>query len=117
MTPGDHTVTLKVSVWSAWDDAGSPVGDPVDIETTTTVVHVTGTAPIAGFEIQHANFNNRTKQYLYIQIPTGNRTSSYDLVLSLIDTTASTTTVLLTKNNPGTEEIWLFDHTGLTVWP
>jgi hypothetical protein len=116
MTPGTYTITLNAIIWDSWAaGTATGTGTPLASGTATATITVTGTAPLAGFEIQHAPFNNRTKQYLYIQIPAGNRTASYDLVLSLLDVTASTSSTLLTKNNPGAEEIYLFDHTTLTA--
>lgn len=88
---------------------------PIANKSTTVVIHVTGKEPLTGFEIQRANLNNRTKQYVYVQIPDGYRGNTTQLKLSLLDTTASTSAVLLAKNNLAAEEQYLLDHTGLTV--
>lgn len=114
MTPGNYTVTLTVSVWGTFNGGGVPIGNPLATGTTTTVVHVTGTAPVAGFEIQRAPFNNRTKQYLYIQIPVAYRAGTTQLKVSLISV-AHGTSVLLTKNNLASEEKLLLDHTVLAL--
>jgi hypothetical protein len=85
--------------------------------TTTATITVEGTKPIDGFEIQTANLNNRTKQYLYIQIPSAYQAGTTQLKLALIDTTddPDTTTVLLQKSGLLSEETYLFDHTTLTT--
>lgn len=114
MTPGDYRVTLTVKVFDAWDGNGDPTGSPIATNTTTTVVHVTGTAPLTGFEIQRANFNNRTKQYLYIQIPAAYRVGTTQLKVSLIGTNSGTS-VLLQKSKLASEEILLLDHTKLAL--
>jgi hypothetical protein len=113
MTPGNYTVTLKVTVWSSWTDAGYPVGTPIELETTTQLITVTGTAPISGFEIQRAPFKNRTKQNLYVQIPLAYRGNTNKLKVSLLGPGAEDTTTLLNKSNLAAEEIILFDQSSL----
>jgi hypothetical protein len=101
---------------------------PIDSDTETVSITVTGTAPMTGFEIQRANFNNRTKQYLYIQIPsTVTAEPTNKLKVVVIDTTADpdVETVLapVSTTNYSTpyhtsltsEEIYLLDHTTLTA--
>ena len=109
MIPGDFTVTLKVTVWASWDDAGSPIGTPLETETTTTIIHVTGVAPLTGFEIQRANFNNRLAQYLYVQTPAAYRNNQTTLKVTLEGAKGYNQT-LLTKNNPSSEEKILLDQ-------
>lgn len=131
MTPGTYTVTLTASVWSTFSTAadvypcdpagcGTCVGidcTPDAKETTTVEITVTGKQPVTGFEIEHAPFYNRTKQYVYIQVPAAYRSASYTLKLYVIETTSDpdVTTELLSKNNPGAEESYLLDHTALTA--
>ena len=101
---------------------------PIDSDTETVTITVTGTAPMDGFEIQRANFNNRTKQYLYVQVPaTVTADATNKLKVVVIDTTADpdVETVLapVSTTNYSTpyhtsltsEEIYLLDHTVLTA--
>lgn len=115
MTPGTYTVRMNAFVFNAWG-VGNGIGTypAIAAGTDTVEITVTGTAPVAGFEVQHANFNNRTKQYLYIKVPIAYSTTDYDLKLSLIGTTTGTS-VLLTDNDPDTEVTYLFDQTGLAA--
>ncbi len=118
-TTGEITFTANYSVGAgitdnSWTVKGTPiVGDAYG--STTTTITVTGKEPIAGFEVQHAPFHNRTKQWLYIQIPAAYRAGTTQLKLSLINTTTSVTTVLQTKSNLAAEETYLLDHTVLTA--
>lgn len=113
MKPGDFTVTLTVTIWAQWDAAGTPIGDPVATKTTTNMVHVTGEAPMAGFEIQRAPFQNRLAQYLYVQIPTAYRGNQTTLRVILKGAKGSSIT-LLSKSNLAGEERILLDHKPLT---
>ena len=67
------------------------------------------------FRSQHAPFNNRTKQYLYIQIPSVHRAGATKLKVSLIGESSGTSVLLEPKNNLSEEEIILLDHTSLGV--
>lgn len=92
--------------------------DALDSTTDTVEITVTGTQPLDDFEVQRANLNNRTKQYLYVQVPSAYQGGTTQLKISLIDTTADpdVTTTLYTKtSNLDAEEIYLFDHTTLTA--
>ncbi len=88
---------------------------PVASETTTTQITVSGTAPLAGFEIQHAPYEHRSKQYLYIQIPPAHRNTTTQLKVSLIGATTGTTVLLAPKDNLGIEEIVPFDQSSLAA--
>lgn len=91
---------------------------PLDTTSTTAEITVTGTQPLDNFEVQHAPFRNRTKQYLYVQVPSAYQGGTTQLKISLIDTTADpdVTTTLYTKtSNLDAEEAYLFDHTTLTA--
>ena len=109
MRPGDFTVTLRVSVWPQFDAAGTPVGDPVVVKDTSRVIHVTGEAPMAGFEIQRAPFHNRLAQYLCVVIPSAYRGGKISLRVTLEGSKGSRRTLLL-KNNLTEEERILLDH-------
>lgn len=89
--------------------------EPVEKVTDTVEITVTGEAPMSGFEIQRAPFNNRTKQYLYIQIPEAHRANSTQLKVSLIGASTGTSILLEPKNNLSAEEVVLLDHTGLGI--
>lgn len=131
MKPGTFTVTLTVKIWSVFSDtkdtypcvaAGCSSGVGLDVTpdatgTTTVEITVAGKEPLTGFEIEHAPFYNRSKQYVYVQVPATYRSSSYTLKVYTIDTTAEpdVSTELLSKNNPGSEESVLLDHTVLTA--
>lgn len=82
---------------------------PIEIETTTKVIHVTGEAPLAGFEIQRAPFQNRLAQYLYVQIPTAYRKNETTLRVTLQGAKGSKST-LVSKNNLAFEEPVFLDH-------
>ncbi len=73
---------------------------------------VTGKSPISGFEIQRANLNNRTAQYLYIQIPADYVGNTTQLKVSLIGDTTGTEVLLLKTSNLTAEETLLFTHSG-----
>jgi hypothetical protein len=112
MKPGNFTVTLTVTIWSDWDANGNPIGNPITTENITTVMHVTGEAPMTGFEIQHANFNNRLAQYLYVQVPAAYRNNQATLKVTLEGAKGYNQT-LLSKNNPSSEEKILLDQKNL----
>jgi len=88
---------------------------PVASETTTTQITVSGTVPLAGFEIQTAPYEHRYKQYLYVQIPPEHRNTTTQLKVSLIGATTGTTVLLAPKDNLGIEEIVLFDQSSLAA--
>jgi len=85
---------------------------PIDSDTETVVMTVTGKSPISGFEIQRANLNNRTAQYLYIQIPADYVGNTTQLKVSLIGDTTGTEVLLLKTSNLTAEETLLFTHSG-----
>ena len=109
MKPGDFVVTLTVKIWEKWT-AGfvSPIGEPIAISTATTLVHVTGEAPMAGFEIQRAPFHNRLAQYLYVQIPAVYRGNQTTLRVTLEG--VGNSTVLFSKRSLAGEEKVFLDH-------
>jgi hypothetical protein len=110
MKPGDFTVKLTVTVWEQFNAAGGvPIGSPLATNTATRVVHVTGEAPMAGFEIQRAPFHNRLAQYLYIQIPAAYKGNQTTLRVTLEGSKGSKST-LLSKNNLAGEERVFLDH-------
>jgi hypothetical protein len=109
MKPGDFTVTLTVTIWAQWDAAGSPIGNPLATNTATSVVHVTGEAPMAGFEIQRAPFHNRLAQYLYVQIPATYRANQTSLRVTLKGA-RGTNSIILSKSNLAAEERVFLDH-------
>jgi len=82
---------------------------PIEIQTTTTVMHVTGESPMTGFEIQRAPFQNRLAQYLFVQIPTDYRGNDTILKVTLEGAKGGKST-LLSKNNLTSEERVLLDH-------
>ncbi len=84
-------------------------------DTETVEITVTGKAPITGFEIQRANYNNRIKQNLYIQIPQLYRNNTTQLLVKLLGPGESDTTTLLSKSNLTAEEILLFDQSNLPL--
>jgi hypothetical protein len=102
--------TGTYDAWTATFDTA-----PVASETTTVEITVTGEAPLTGFEIQRANYNNRSKQYLYIQIPAAHRGTTTQLKVSLIGATTGTTVLLAPKDNLSAEEILLFDQSSLAA--
>ena len=83
--------------------------------TETVEITVSGTAPIEGFEIQHAPFSLRSKQYLYIQIPAAHRATTTQLVLKLIDSESNETTLISAHDDLEAEEVYLFDQTVLSA--
>ena len=85
---------------------------PIASGTDTAVITVTGKTPIEGFEIQRANLNNRTAQYLYIQIPAAYVGNTTQLKVSLIGDTTGTEQLLLKTSNLTAEETLLFTHSG-----
>ncbi len=97
-----------------WTVSGSPIIGDVT-ETKTVIVNVSGAAPLSGFELQHAPFHNRTKQWIYAEIPAEYRVVTTKLKITLFDDTANSSSVLLNKNNLSAEEPYLLDHTKLTV--
>jgi hypothetical protein len=113
MKPGDFTVKLTVTLWNEWNLSGSPVGDPIALESTSCVIHVTGEAPMQGFEIQHAPFHNRLAQYLYVQIPEAYRVNDTMLRVSLEGSKGSKR-VLMSKINLSEEEVVFLDHRPLS---
>ncbi len=68
MRPGDYEVKLKVS---KFDMNQSPPVRQELLHTDSVTIHVTGEAPINGFELRHAPFHARTAQYLYAVVPSG----------------------------------------------
>ena len=112
MMPGTFNVKLIVSIYTEFDGEGVPTSPPVDKDSIITVIHVTGTAPIAGFEIQHAPFHNRLAQYLYVIIPASYRGNQTTLRVSLSGS-GNSNTILLTKNNLASEEKILLDQKSL----
>jgi len=109
MRPGDFTVMLTVTIWAQWDAAGTPIGSPLVTKTTTSVVHVTGEAPMAGFEIQRAPFQNRLAQYLYVQIPAAYRGNQTTLRVTLKGAKGRSS-ILFSKNNLAGEERVFLNH-------
>ncbi|PKN65543.1 MAG: hypothetical protein CVU54_18785 [Deltaproteobacteria bacterium HGW-Deltaproteobacteria-12] len=109
MKPGDFTIKLTVNVFDKFDAAGNPIGGPLATKTTTSVVHVTGEAPMAGFEIQRAPFYNRLAQYLYVQIPPAYRGNQTTLRVTLEGAKGSKT-ILLSKSSLAGEERVFLDH-------
>ena len=68
MEPGTYEVKLNVSKFDM--TKGPPVRQEL-FYTDSVAVHVTGEAPMAGFELRHAPFHARTAQYLYAVVPSG----------------------------------------------
>ncbi|NLO38672.1 MAG: PKD domain-containing protein, partial [Ruminiclostridium sp.] len=66
MKPGEYEVKLSVS---KFDMTKSPPERQELIYTDSVTIHVTGEAPIDGFELRHAPFHARTAQYLYAVVP------------------------------------------------
>ena len=109
MKPGSFMVRLTVKIWEKWTAGfASPIGNPIAINTATALVHVTGEAPMAGFEIQRAPFHNRLAQYLYVQIPAAYRGNQTALRVTLEG--AGNSTVLFSKRNLAGEEKVFLDH-------
>ncbi len=77
----DVTCASSTGTYDAWTVTFDTA--PVASDTETVVITVTGEAPMTGFEIQRANYNNRRKQYLYIQIPPPCTQSHNDQVESI----------------------------------
>ena len=110
MKPGDYTVTVTVKIWTSWTPGfTAPIGDPIVAKTVSRVIHVSGEAPIAGFEIQRANFHNRLAQYLYVQIPSAYRANQTTLRVTLVGAKGSQKT-LLSKTSLAAEECAFLDH-------
>jgi PKD domain len=109
MKPGDYPVKLTVTVYDKWGAEGGGIAPAVATGEVTTVVHVTGEAPMAGFEIQHAPFQNRLAQYLYVTIPAAYRRNQTTLRITLAGAKGSRST-LLSKNNLAIEERIYLDH-------
>lgn len=105
------TTATSTGTFDAWTVSFDTL--PTASETTTQEITVTGTALLSGFEIQRANYNNRTKQYLYIQIPAAHRNTTTQLKLSLIGDVAGTTVLNTWTGNLAAEEVYLFDQTSL----
>jgi len=68
MNSGNFKVTLTVSLF---DMSESPPTRGILLTKDSTTVIVTGTAPLAGFELLHAPFHARTAQYVYALVPDG----------------------------------------------
>ncbi len=113
MAPGTYTVTMTVTLWETWNNDGTPSGDPLDTQTDTVEITVTGEAPLSGFEIQRPPFYNRVSQYLYVQIPSAHRGGATQLKVSLIGDSEGTNVLLAPKNNLSAEEIVLLDMSSL----
>ena len=110
MKPGSFMVRLTVKIWEKWTAGfGSPIGEPIAINTVTTLVHVTGEAPMAGFEIQRAPFHNRLAQYLYVQIPAAYRENQTTLRV-ILEGSRWGSAVLFSKRNLAGEEKVFLDH-------
>ena len=109
MKPGDYMVKLAVDVYDKWGAEGGGIAPAVATGEVTKVVHVTGEAPMAGFEIQRAPFQNRLAQYLYVQIPTAYRGNQTTLRVTLQGVKGSKST-LLSKNNLAGEVRVFLDH-------
>ena len=109
MRPGDFTVTLTVSIYDHFDANNIALDPPAVIGVVTTIVHVTGEAPMAGFEIQHAPFQSRLAQYLYVTIPESYRRNKTTLRVLLVGTKGSSS-ILFEKNNLADEVRILLDH-------
>ena len=107
------TCTSSTGTYDAWTATFDTA--PVASETETVEITVTGEAPLAGFEIQRANYNNRSKQYLYIQIPAAHRGTTTKLKVSLIGATTGTTVLRAAADNLAAEEILLFDQSSLAA--
>jgi len=104
MKPGEFEVKLKVSVFDSFNPDGIPTKPPIAVSTGSVKIKVTGEAPIAGFEVQHAQFHGRIGQYLYIQIPKQFRGNETKLKVSVIGKKTGTKKVLLEKDRLGEEE-------------
>ncbi len=103
----DVTKTSASGTYNDWKVSFETI--PLFSETISQTIHVTGEAPIAGFEIQRAPFHNRIAQYLYVQIPTNYRSNQTTLRVTLEGAKGSSS-VLLSKSNLASEEIVLLDH-------
>lgn len=68
MRPGTYEVRLNVS---RFDMSKSPPVRQELLHTDSVTVHVSGEAPMEGFELRHAPFHARTAQYLYAVVPPG----------------------------------------------
>jgi len=138
MKPGTYSVRMNVVIFDTYNTTkigelsatyqgcwwinsrGCTENGVIASGSATTTITVTGTEPVTGFEVQHADFNNRTKQYVHILIPEDYRdggSTEGKLTLSLIDTSEDpdVTTLLLDKKaDLSAEEDYLLDHTTLT---
>jgi len=109
----DVTCASSTGTYDAWTVTFDTA--PVASDTETVVITVTGEAPMTGFEIQRANYNNRRKQYLYIQIPPAHRATTTKLKVSLIGATTGTTVLRAASDNLAAEEVLLFDQSSLAA--
>jgi len=76
MNPGDFKVNLTISLF---DMSTSPPTRGILLTEDSVTITVTGTFPIAGFELLHAPFHTRTAQYIYVQVPEGYNPSQVTL--------------------------------------
>ncbi|MBN2610395.1 MAG: T9SS type A sorting domain-containing protein [Bacteroidales bacterium] len=109
MAPGTYNVKLTVSIYDHYDGEGIPTAPPLAKDSSVTVINVTGTAPLAGFELQHAPFHNRLAQYIYAIIPAAYQNNQSTLRVSLSGPGESNT-ILFTKDNLEGEEVFLLDQ-------
>lgn len=113
MKPGVFPVKLKVTVNSVFNNEGKPLDAPLAVDSTIIVITVTGTEPLAGFELQHAPIHARLSQYIYAQIPPSCQSNSTTLQVTLLGP-GETSTELFSKSGLNAEEIFLLDNKSLT---
>jgi len=79
-------------------------------DTATVTMHVTGDAPMEGFELWHAPYHARISQYIYAQIPDETRNERLRVT---IENDEGYSAVLLDKDVLDAEERFLLDHSVL----
>jgi len=113
MKPGSFTVTLMVSIFDQWDSEGNPTAPAIAQGAVTKEIRVSGEAPLAGFELQHANFHARIAQYVVASIPTAQRGNQTGLRVSLRGPGEQRQVLLDKESDLAAEEHFLLDHRAL----
>ncbi len=96
MRPGDFTVVLTLTHTLTGAKAEA-----------SAVMHVSGEAPLAGFELWRAPFQGRTAQFIYAQIPLSVRQNASNRLSVVISGDNGHSEALIDKTGLGAEEKFL----------
>jgi hypothetical protein len=112
MSPGTFNCTLSVKIFT-WDlNAGTQI-DSVTMGKAIQTITVTGTQPIAGFQVQHSSFIAHTSNLMYAEIPATYQSNTTQLRMTLQCQGLSDTVLFLKTSNLNAEERMVFDQNGL----